>query len=351
MGRQLSNIIAGLLLESAVALNFSTLVVFGDSYTDNGVHTYSPDVNGTVGTPIPKKSVTSTGGRVWAEYVGQYSGAHIYDYAVSGAVCDKTMAPRRNGVSQNQVAAFLEDNLYVSNTTGEGALVNPPDETVYAIWIGTNDIGNGGFLTEVQQPNTLPLTSYIDCAFDQFDRLYEVGARKFVLMNVAALDLAPQYALPQNGGLNSSQYWTDKLLYDTNITHSSEKMREYSTLANAVYEYRLPYEVEIVKRYPGSWFALFDVHSLFENIRSSPSSYLNGTAPLNVTGWVAACKNSTCPDLAARDSYMWYDELHPSEQTDRVVAREFVNAVLGQSNWTTYWGETAGSNSFSDRAV
>lgn len=168
----------------------------------------------------------------------------------------------RNGIDQNQLPAFLADNAYVSNTTGQPALINPSDETVYAVWIGTNDIGNGGFLAEAQQPNTLALTSYIDCVFEQFDRLYEIGARNFVLMNLAALDLSPQYALPQNGGVSSSQFWLDKSTYDANITRSSEKMREYSTLANAVYEYRLPYEVQITKRYPDSWFALFDVHSL-----------------------------------------------------------------------------------------
>jgi hypothetical protein len=34
---------------------------------------------------------------------------------------------------------------------------------------------------------------------------------------------------------------------------------------------------------------------------------------------------------------MWYDELHPSEQTDRVIAREFVDVVKGGSKWATYW--------------
>lgn len=172
------------------------------------------------------------------------------------------MAPNRNAVRQDQVAQFLKDNVYVNSTTGDPALINPSEDTVYAIWIGTNDLGNGGYLAEVQQPNTLAVTSYIDCVFDQFDALYEIGARNFVLLNLAALDLSPQYSLPRNGGLNSSRFWTDKLSYDTNITHSSEKMREFSTLANAVYEYRLPYEVQIAKRYPGSWFALFDVHTL-----------------------------------------------------------------------------------------
>jgi hypothetical protein len=34
---------------------------------------------------------------------------------------------------------------------------------------------------------------------------------------------------------------------------------------------------------------------------------------------------------------MWYDELHPSEQTDKAIAREFVNVVKGASKYATYW--------------
>jgi hypothetical protein len=75
------------------------------------------------------------------------------------------------------------------------------------------------------------------------------------------------------------------------------------------------------------------------DIHDNPSQYLNGTAPLNVNGFIHHC-NTTGGDCATRkslDSYMWYDELHPSEQTERVVAREFVNVVEGSSQWATYW--------------
>lgn len=34
---------------------------------------------------------------------------------------------------------------------------------------------------------------------------------------------------------------------------------------------------------------------------------------------------------------MWYDALHPSEQTDRVIAANFVEVVKGTSKWATYW--------------
>lgn len=47
-------LVSGLLWEHVLALNLSTLVVFGDSYTDNGVRSYTPDVNGTVGTPVSR---------------------------------------------------------------------------------------------------------------------------------------------------------------------------------------------------------------------------------------------------------------------------------------------------------
>lgn len=34
---------------------------------------------------------------------------------------------------------------------------------------------------------------------------------------------------------------------------------------------------------------------------------------------------------------MWYDALHPSEQTDRIIAREFVDMVNGDGKWGKTW--------------
>lgn len=72
------------------------------------------------------------------------------------------------------------------------------------------------------------------------------------------------------------------------------------------------------------------------DIWNNPSNYLNGTAPLNVTSWITAC-GSACADSSVRDSYMWYDTLHPSEQTDRIIAQEFVNIVTGNGTWGQTW--------------
>ena len=70
--------------------------------------------------------------------------------------------------------------------------------------------------------------------------------------------------------------------------------------------------------------------------------YLNGTAPANVTGFEHHCSldRATCyyaSNGTSPDSFLWYDELHPSEQTDRIIAMEFLQVINGSSGYTTYY--------------
>ena len=112
---------------------------------------------------------------------------------------------------------------------------------------------------------------------------------------------------------------------------------------------------------------LFDSHFLFADMYNNPADYLNGTAPLNVTGAVHSCVfkegestsdpgDCTTVEGTDRDSYLWcvsihpsafpffkglafrFDELHPSEQADRVVAKQISEVILGEDNkWTTWF--------------
>jgi phospholipase/lecithinase/hemolysin len=72
---------------------------------------------------------------------------------------------------------------------------------------------------------------------------------------------------------------------------------------------------------------------------NNPSQYFNGTAPANVT---TSCQifpiiNEPPVRCTSPDSYIWYDELHPSEQSSRIVAREFLNLISGKSKYASYW--------------
>ncbi|KAL1860513.1 hypothetical protein Daus18300_009145 [Diaporthe australafricana] len=320
-----SSIASAALIDSSTLQEFSSLVVFGDSYTDDGPEYYTPEPSQDL------SNVTSTGGRIWPQYIQQYTGVNLYDYAVSGAVCDAYFSPaKRNGVKQDQIPYFLKDKAYV----GDGSLIIPDNETIYAIWIGTNDLGPSAFFTDNRL--SLILVDYIDCVYAQLDTLHEAGARNFVLLNLAPLNYAPMYALPENGGTINTTFWKEEGTYNSNVTQVSEKMRQYVALVNSIYNYRTTEEVQILDRYPSSSFTIFDVHSLLSDVWKNPGSYLNGTVAANVTGTITGC-GGACSESSVRDSYLWYDALHPSEQTDRIIAQEFVDIVTGNSTWGRTW--------------
>lgn len=154
-------------------------------------------------------------------------------------------------------------------------MIVDPDSTVYSFWIGTNDLGVDAFLTD-SQVNGSTIEDYLDCVYDQVQRVYDNGARYFVLMNVVPLNLAPLYAVPSQGGVGANHYWEDK---PSNITEISYRMMEQVVLVNAVYEYRTAFAAVINRRYPGAHFALMDVHGLVSpgaHIQSQTSFYHGG---------------------------------------------------------------------------
>ncbi|ETN36535.1 uncharacterized protein HMPREF1541_08813 [Cyphellophora europaea CBS 101466] len=350
------------------ASNFNSLITFGDSYTDENRLNYFASHNGSAppaGTFLPESFATASGGKTWPRYVVQYAGSNsanewdpkltLYNYAVSGAVCSNEITPRTfpaikanfPSVLEYELPAFLADLPSTrNNTTPTTAYFTPPlapTSAAYALWIGTNDLGIWAFLTNSQVPGTT-IPDYMSCVFSVLDGLYASGARAFVLMNAAPLHLAPLYANATLHGAGSNQYWP--LKNATNATQVAETMHEAVANVNALYRYRTPYEALVAKRYPGASFAVFDVGGLLEDVYTHPNEYLNGTEGADVQGFEHRCSEGEdgmwdrC-ELAfgggSPDSFMWYDELHPSTQTDRVIAREFLGVLDGGSRWAEYW--------------
>lgn len=189
---------------------------------------------------------------------------NLYNYAVSGAVCSNEITPRTfssinapfPSVLEYEVSAFLADSKH--KVSGKRFLHIPPRETVYSIWIGTNDLGNYAFITDSQvKDKTIP--DYINCVYSVLDRVYASGGRYFVLMNLAPLQLAPLYATPENGGVGANHYWPDK---PYNLTLTSYRMWEQVATVNHVFQYQTPYELLVARRYPGARFAVMDMYGL-----------------------------------------------------------------------------------------
>ncbi|KAL4920686.1 hypothetical protein BDW62DRAFT_176048 [Aspergillus aurantiobrunneus] len=319
------------------------LVTFGNSYTDDTRLDYFAEHDGAeppVGWEQPTSNDSYSGGYNWGHFASEIANLTRFNYAVSGAVCSNEITPRTYApidapypsVLEYEVPAYIADSEYI-DPSGNKFMNIEQHETVYALWIGTNDIGNDAFLTDSQVKGTV-IPDYIECVYKVLDEVYANGGRYFVIMNLAPLQLAPQYATPENGGLASTSGYPDK---GPNITEISYRMWESVVTTNDVFRYKTPYETLIARRYPGAQLAVMDMYGLISDIYYNPIEYL--AAPANVTGHVKHCdETGQCERLPNEHSFLWFDELHPSERTDEIIGREFVNLVTGNSSrWATYW--------------
>jgi phospholipase/lecithinase/hemolysin len=281
-------------------------VTFGDSYTDI--------VN------------TGDGGTAWPVYAAGYADLSLFPFAKSGATCSNNLTDRPfPSVFESQLPAYFAE---VDN----GTLKLNPEETIYTLWIGTNDVGANALLTGSDNASIADVTT---CMVNWVKVLYESGARNFIFQNMIPLELTILYSADSYPNI----YWDT----NRNTTEWSVFMTELVLSGNDLTEIKLE---NMLPQIPGAHVAHFDSHTLFQDMFSHPAEFLNGTAPLNVTGCVHSCVlGLNDPDVfdcntvngTARDSFLWYDELHPSEQADRIVAREMALVMEGRTSQYSTW--------------
>jgi hypothetical protein len=71
---------------------------------------------------------------------------------------------------------------------------------VALLWIGTNDLGGDYYLEHLQKQGTT--AGFADCIFEALGMLYDVGMRRFLLLNVAPLGMYPS-GVVYRGGVES----------------------------------------------------------------------------------------------------------------------------------------------------
>lgn len=146
----LSRVLPGRLLPGQIR-NF---VSFGDSYTDLDGHW--------------------DGGIIWPVYTAEYNNLTLTGLAISGATCSESLTPRGiPDIIHNEIPTYMST---------KDSLGYAPEETAFAIWIGTNDVGvlEGGTETAgVTYQNTT------ECAVGWVKTMYDSGARNFIFLNVS----------------------------------------------------------------------------------------------------------------------------------------------------------------------
>ncbi|KAH9926275.1 GDSL lipase/acylhydrolase [Epithele typhae] len=280
------------------------LVTFGDSYTDIDTH--------------------ADGGIMWPVFAAQDGNLALFPFAKSGATCSNKLTPRVfPGVFDDELPAY-----FAAKANGSLGRLSPA-ETMYTLWIGTNDVGAGTLLTGQANPG-VTVVDTTACAVNWVSALYKSGARNFIFQNMIPLETTILYAADSY----PNRFWTA----ERNTTEWSVFMRELTTSGNAIAKLMLQ---ALAPTLPGAHIGLFDSHTLFAQMFAQPQRFLNGTAPLNVTGCAHSCvfapnertsDPGVCTDAVGtdQDSFLWFDELHPSVQAERVVAKLIAAAIHRQ---------------------
>lgn len=185
------------LITSALATNSSwsgwssirTLFVFGDSYTQTGFSPTStqPSPSNPFGNP-PYPGWTSSNGPNWVGFLTTtYNASTIltYNLAYGGATVDSALvtpyAPTVISMKdqvEKQFVPIYGGKPDAAPWSGESSL--------FAFWIGINDVGNSWWLNNGTLYDAI-FTTYASL----LEQVYETGARNFLFLNVPPVNLSP----------------------------------------------------------------------------------------------------------------------------------------------------------------
>ncbi|KAI0929269.1 hypothetical protein AcV5_006570 [Taiwanofungus camphoratus] len=295
-------------LLSAVAVTSGQLIwnstkflfVFGDSYTTDGY-------NVSAGVNSPDPGYTSSNGPNWVEYLGgtyNVTDTKVFNLASGGATIDAALvAPYEPTVLSivDQVSQFHE---YLASKP-YGAQWSSSD-SLFAIWIGINDVGNSYAWTNVTSQSAFH-TILMNRLFSQVEILYNDGARSFLFMTVPPTNRAP-------------------LLIEAGPTAVGQ-----ITAALADYNDQLMSYVDLFQAtHPDlNGVTVFDTRPVFNTILDNYATF----GYVNITGYCAAYEDGT-PDMTTQvepcepvSSYFWLNTLHPLYTVHNILAHAVSTAL------------------------
>ncbi|KAI3460702.1 hypothetical protein Pfo_017365 [Paulownia fortunei] len=306
------------------------MFIFGDSLIDNGNNNnlpsfakanyfpYGIDFNGG---PTGRFSNGYTMVDTIAELLGlplipAYSEAsgdqmrYGVNYASAAAgILDIT---GRNFVSRipfNQQIKNFENTLdQITDNLGAPDVAQALAKCIFFVGMGSNDYLNNYLMPNYDTKNEYNAQQYADLLAQQYSqqltRLYNLGARKFVIAGLGLMGCIPSILAQSSNGICSEEVNQLVLPFNTNT----------KAMIN-----------NLSSNLPGARFSYIDIRNMFRDLLSNAGSY--GFSVLN-RGCCGIGRNrgqitclpfqTPCPD---RNQYIFWDAFHPTEA---------VNVLFGQ---------------------
>lgn len=282
-----------LLLPSAAHAqrSFSSLTVFGDSFSDTG---NLRALNPLFSFAIPFRQ---SNGDVWTDYFARYIGRSsdaAPAYVSSGGTGNYAVAGARTASSSGfLITPSITQQV---NRWAGGASAGVADPTgLYAVFGGANDIRTAGGLGDASQRQQVTVDAARSIA-QQAGALADRGAGFVLMPSTVNLGLVPEAR---------------------GIPGRAPILTELSALFNAT----LADEIALLRASrPSTMFFDFNTDVLFNNVLSDAARGGDIYGITNVT--------TPCRDTPSCDVSLFWDDLHPTTRAHEFVARAFFDRVV-----------------------
>ncbi|KAK9418995.1 putative Phosphatidylcholine-sterol acyltransferase [Seiridium unicorne] len=270
---------------------FSRLIVFGDSFSDNGNGSWIAS-NGTWPADPAYYGRSFSNGPKWNDLVAEVLGLKLTNLAAGGATADNSFIAGGTGPdstipipsAKDQVSSFLSWDV-------------PQPGDVFVHWIGANDILFNTSITGAQ------ITALVNA---DVDRLYRAGAKNIIVANYNDITTFPATH-------NSSDYNVPSVKsYAEDLTDGLKNVvATYSAYAKT---------------------AFVDVGALFRNITEQPAAYgIDGeyvnppTACLTGVYTSEGVPRNLCGDP---ERHLFFDSYHPVKEVHALIGQMFEAAIV-----------------------
>lgn len=250
-------------LSGGTATAFDTVVVFGDSLSDNG-NLFLADAS-QFPDPDYYWEGRFSNGPVWVEYLtaADMLNVSLVDRAIGGA----------------QTGGFDSAELLAQVTFHINTSASPSPETLFVIWIGGNDFISG-------DRNARAAVEKIRSALEI---LTDFGAVRFLLLNLPDLSSLPRYS----GTPDAQPASNFSIEFNTELAQMLVEFQQ-ANLQILIYQ--------------------FDAYAMFSEILENPNQYGFN----NVTE--KSPNSSVENNFDNSAGYLFWDDTHPTTQTHALIA-------------------------------
>lgn len=296
--------------------NIKNAFIFGDSYTQTGFdYTQTqPSADNPFGNPT-YPGWTSSNGPNWVGYLTvKYNASSLltYNLAYGGATVDSALV-----TPYDPSVKSLKDQVqseFIPGYTGSAPKAAwTGDDSIFAIWIGINDIGNsyynGADATDALNAQIFDVLSGL------VGQIYDAGGRNYVLINVPPLDRTP-LIVPQGE--------TAVALSKADVASWNQKVVDLAQALKA-------------KADTSVW--VYDSNTSFGEVIDDPTSHAESSGLKNTTDFCAAYQNGTPAQDTLDPScgvpvnqYFWLNNLHPTSAIHEVVAKGVADLLAAGPN-------------------